>query len=311
MAMAPALAAAAELPADDVGETDGLGRFLAEIVRHPLLTAADEVRLAKRVERGDPAAKTQMIESNLRLVVSIAKQYRGLGLPFEDLIQEGAIGLNRAVEKFDWRRGHKFSTYATWWIRQAVQRAISRQSRTIRLPIHVIERRHRLVVAASDLESAFGREPTRRELSEATGLSLRQIDETVQACQPPASLEQPVASEADDALGDLVADEAAADPFERAAQQEERLRVRRGAGDSCPSASGSCWRSGSASTARAGRSRRSAAGSASRGSASASSSSRACGSWPRCRVPSAAARTGSRARAGSTARRTPRPSGRC
>jgi RNA polymerase primary sigma factor len=227
MAMAPAFATAAEPPADDVGETDGLGRFLGEIVRHPLLTPADEVRLAKRVERGDAAAKTRMIESNLRLVVSIAKQYRGLGLPFDDLIQEGAIGLNRAVEKFDWRRGHKFSTYATWWIRQAVQRAISRQARTIRLPIHVIERRHRLVAAASDLESALGREPTRRELSEATGLSLRQIDETVQACQPPVSLEQPVASEADDVLGDLVADEAAADPFERTAQQEERLRVRR------------------------------------------------------------------------------------
>jgi RNA polymerase primary sigma factor len=224
--MAPALAAATDPPADDIGETDGLARFLGEIVRHPLLTPADELRLAKRVERGDPAAKTRMIESNLRLVVSIAKQYRGLGLPFDDLIQEGAIGLNRAVEKFDWRRGHKFSTYATWWIRQAVQRAISRQSRTIRLPIHVIERRHRLLVAASDLESAFGREPTRRELSEATGLSLRQIDETVQACQPPASLEQPVASEAEEVLGDLVADEAAADPFERAAQQEERLRVR-------------------------------------------------------------------------------------
>jgi RNA polymerase primary sigma factor len=226
--MAPALATAPEPPANlDVGETDGLARFLREIVRHPLLTPAEEVRLAKRVERGDPAAKERMIESNLRLVVSIAKQYRGLGLPFDDLIQEGAIGLNRAVEKFDWRRGHKFSTYATWWIRQAVQRAISRQARTIRLPIHVLERRHRLLAAASDLESALGREATRQELSEATGLSLRQIDETVQACQPPASLEQPVASEADDALGDLVADEAADDPFERAAQDDERLRVRR------------------------------------------------------------------------------------
>ena len=225
--MARALAAAPQLPADDVRETDGLARFLGEIVRHPLLTPAEEVRLAKRVEHGDPDAKRRMIESNLRLVVSIAKQYRGLGLPFDDLIQEGAIGLNRAVEKFDWRRGHKFSTYATWWIRQAVQRAISRQARTIRLPIHVLERRHRLLAAASDLESAFGREPTRRELSEATGLSLRQIDETVQACQPPASLEQPVASEADDVLGDLVADDAAADPFDHAAQQEERLRVRR------------------------------------------------------------------------------------
>ena len=206
--------------------TDGLARFLGEIVRRPLLTPGEEVRLAKRVERGDLEAKRQMIESNLRLVVSIAKQYRGLGLPFDDLIQEGAIGLNRAVEKFDWRRGHKFSTYATWWIRQAVQRAISRQARTIRLPIHVLERRHRLLAAASDLESALGREPTRRELSEATGLSLRQIDETVQAAQPPASLEQPVAAEADDVLGDVVADEGAADPFERAALGDERRRIR-------------------------------------------------------------------------------------
>jgi RNA polymerase primary sigma factor len=225
--MAPVLATAPSLAADDRGETDGLARFLAEVVRHPLLTPAEEVRLARQVERGDAAAKQRMIESNLRLVVSIAKQYRGLGLPFDDLIQEGAIGLNRAVEKFDWRRGHKFSTYATWWIRQAVQRAISRQARTIRLPIHVLERRHRLLVAASDLESALGREATRRELSEATGMSLRQIDETVQACQAPTSLEQPVASEADDVLGDLVADEAAADPFEVAALRDEQLRIRR------------------------------------------------------------------------------------
>jgi RNA polymerase primary sigma factor len=229
--MAPALTAAPQLPADDVGETDGLARFLGEIVRNPLLTPAEEVRLAKRVERGDPVAKRRMIESNLRLVVSIAKQYRGLGVPFDDLIQEGAIGLNRAVEKFDWRRGHKFSTYATWWIRQAVQRVISRQARTIRLPIHVLERQHRLLVAASDLEGALGREPTRRELSEATGLSLRQIDETVQACQPPTSLEQPVTSEADDVLGDLVADEAADDPFERAARHEERRLVREALAD--------------------------------------------------------------------------------
>ena len=224
--MAPLLATVAPLPADDGGETDGLARFLAEIVRRPLLTPAEEVRLAKRVEHGDPAAKARMVESNLRLVVSIAKQYRGLGLPFDDLIQEGAIGLNRAVEKFDWRRGHKFSTYATWWIRQAVQRAISRQSRTIRVPVHVLERRHRLLAAASDLESAFGREPTRRELAEATGLSQRQIDETVQACQPPTSLEQPVASEADDVLGDVIADRAATDPFDRAALHDEQLRIR-------------------------------------------------------------------------------------
>jgi RNA polymerase primary sigma factor len=218
-----------ELPAaeerESGTESDGLQLFLNEITRRPLLTAADEVRLSKRVERGDPVAKQQMIESNLRLVVSVAKPYRGLGVPFLDLIQEGAIGLNRAVEKFDWRRGYKFSTYATWWIRQAVQRAVTRQARTIRVPVHIVERQHRLLRAASDLEAALGREPTRRELADATGLTQRQIDETVQATQAPVSLNQPVGTDAEDELCDLVPDEWADDPLEETEAVETRARV--------------------------------------------------------------------------------------
>ena len=216
------------LEADDrSGDTDGLQLFLNEITRRPLLNAAEEVQLSKRVERGDPVAKRRMIESNLRLVVSVAKPYRGLGVPFLDLIQEGSIGLNRAVEKFDWRRGYKFSTYATWWIRQAVQRAVTRQARTIRLPVHVVERQHRLLRAASDLEAALGREPTRRELADETGLTQRQIEETVQATQPPVSLNQSVGSEAEDELGDLVPDELAQDPVAETEALETRTRVLR------------------------------------------------------------------------------------
>jgi len=145
----------------------GVELFLAEIGRHRLLSAAEEVALAKRVERGDLSANKQMINANLRLVVSIAKRYRGLGVPFLDLIQEGALGLNRAVEKFDWRRGYKFSTYAHWWIRQAVERAIASQARTIRLPFHVIERRQKLARTARTLAPALGREPSLEELAEA------------------------------------------------------------------------------------------------------------------------------------------------
>ena len=161
------------------GSADSLQLFLADVGRHKLLTAADEVMLAKRIERGDPTAKRRMIESNLRLVVSIAKGYRGLGVPFLDLIQEGTLGLNRAVEKFDWRRGYKFSTYATWWIRQSVQRAVANHARTIRVPVHVVERQQKLSRAARRLEVELGREATKQELAEATGLPMQHIDEAL------------------------------------------------------------------------------------------------------------------------------------
>jgi RNA polymerase primary sigma factor len=175
-----------------VGAADSLQLFLADIGRHKLLTAAEEVMLAKAIERGDLTAKRRMIESNLRLVVSIAKGYRGLGVPFLDLIQEGTLGLNRAVEKFDWRRGYKFSTYATWWIRQSVQRAVANHARTIRVPVHVVERQQKLGRAARRLEVELGREATKEELAEATGLPIQHVDEALGAAQASVSLNQTV-----------------------------------------------------------------------------------------------------------------------
>src|SRR5215208_4105835 len=170
--------------------TDALQLFLREIGRHPLLTAADEVELSKRIERGDLAAKRRMVECNLRLVVSIARGYGGLGVPFLDLIQEGNIGLNRAVEKFDWRRGFKFSTYATWWIRQSIQRAVANQSQTIRIPVHVVERRQLLSRAANRLEVLLGRPATHDELAAETGLPIQHVEEALGAAEVSASLNQ-------------------------------------------------------------------------------------------------------------------------
>jgi RNA polymerase primary sigma factor len=186
---------------------DSLQLLLGEISSHKLLTAAEEVALAKRIERGDIEAKHRMVESNLRLVVSIAKRYQGLGLPLLDLIQEGAIGLNRAVEKFDWRRGHKFSTYATWWIRQAIQRAISNYARTIRIPVHALERRRTVELAVQRLEAELGRRPTRDELVAATGLSLRQVDEARDLARTTMSLNQLFGTNGDQTeLGELIPD---------------------------------------------------------------------------------------------------------
>jgi RNA polymerase primary sigma factor len=213
-------------PGAVVGAGDSLTLFMNRAGRYRLLTAADEVALAKRVERGDAAAKELMINSNLRLVISIAKRYQGRDVPLLDLIQEGVIGLNRAVEKFDWRRGFKFSTYATWWIRQACQRAVSNQSATIRVPTHVHERRVKISRASNQLQTKLGREPTREELAEATGLSLQHVDEALDAADAPVSLNQSIGASEDGELGDLFSDPAASDPAEEAADSYRNHVVR-------------------------------------------------------------------------------------
>jgi len=215
-------AAAAEIS----GTTDSLTLFMNAAGRYQLLTAAEEVSLAKRVERGDRAAKERMINSNLRLVVSIAKRYQGRGMQLGDLIQEGVIGLNRAVEKFDWRRGYKFSTYATWWIRQACQRAVSNQSATIRIPTHVHERRVKLSRARSRIQAATGEDPTVEELAKATGLDLVYVEEALGAVEASVSLNQAIGSDGDGEFGDLFADESAVDPSEEAGYALRRKFVR-------------------------------------------------------------------------------------
>ena len=213
--------------AEPTGAGDSLQLFLADVGRHKLLTAHEEVVLAKAIERGDDRAKRRMIESNLRLVVSIAKGYRGLGVPFLDLIQEGTLGLNRAVEKFDWRRGYKFSTYATWWIRQSVQRAVANHARTIRVPVHVVERQQKLSRAARRLEVELGREATKDELAEATGLPIQHVDEALGAAHASVSLNQTVGADDEGELGDLFADREAADPFDEAEESLRRQGVRK------------------------------------------------------------------------------------
>jgi RNA polymerase primary sigma factor len=214
------------LEPDAVGATDSLTLFMSEIGKHDLLTAAEEVELAKKVERGDKAAKERMINSNLRLVVSIARRYQGHGLALGDLIQEGVIGLNRAVEKFDWRRGFKFSTYATWWIRQACQRAISNQSRTIRVPAHVNERRVKLARLTRQFEVEHGREPTADELAAASGFELQHVEEALGAVEASVSLNQAIGADGDGELGDLFSDPGAVDPVEEAGDSLRRQAVR-------------------------------------------------------------------------------------
>jgi RNA polymerase primary sigma factor len=209
------------------GSTDAMTLFMSRAGRYPLLTAAEEIELAKRIERGDAKAKERMINSNLRLVISIAKRYQGHDVPLGDLVQEGVIGLNRAVEKFDWRRGFKFSTYATWWIRQACQRAISNLSKTIRVPTHVHERRLRLARVRAELVSKLDREPTREELAEAAGFSLQHVDEALDAADAPVSLNQRVGPEEESELGDLFGDPSAEDPAGEAVDSIRRLEVRR------------------------------------------------------------------------------------
>jgi RNA polymerase primary sigma factor len=185
--------------------TDALQLFLNEAGRWPLLTKEEEVELAKRVERGDAEAKERMINSNLRLVVSIAKKYQGHGLSLLDLIQEGIIGLIRAVEKFDWRRGYKFSTYATWWIRQAVQRGVANKSRTIRIPVHIVEREQKIARAERELTLKLERAPTDEEVAKTAKLSLKHVREVRGAARAVASLDKPLGTEGDTAFGDIVA----------------------------------------------------------------------------------------------------------
>jgi RNA polymerase primary sigma factor len=215
-----------DLTPAESGASDSLQLFLNEIGRYPLLTAAEEVALAKRIERGDLAAKEQMVNANLRLVVSLAKRYQGHGVPLLDLIQDGIIGLNRAVEKFDHRKGFKFSTYSTWWIRQACQRAISNQSATIRIPVHVQERRLKLRRARRRLETAQGRAPTVEELAAAAELKLSHTQEALDAVEASVSLNQRV-GEGDAELGELFADTTADDPIDLVAGSLEldSLRV--------------------------------------------------------------------------------------
>jgi len=194
--------------------TDSLQLFLKDIGKVPLLTAAQEVELAKRIERGDHRAKQEMIAANLRLVVSIAKNYRNQGLPFLDLIQEGTIGLVRAAEKFDHRRGFKFSTYATWWIRQAVARALADKSRTIRMPVHVVEKLNKIGRVERKLVGELGREPTSGEIALDLELDVDEVDQIRRSAQAPISLEKPVGDEEESEFGHFLADETASAPDE-------------------------------------------------------------------------------------------------
>jgi RNA polymerase primary sigma factor len=208
-----------------VATTDSLQLFLNEAARYALLTADEEVELAKRIERGDPEAKDRMINANLRLVVSIAKRYQGHGVALLDLIQEGVIGLIRAVEKFDWRRGFKFSTYATWWIRQAVQRGVANKARTIRIPTHVVEREQRINRAIRELTVKLGRDPTDQEIAKRTRLTLKHVREAMQAPRAVTSLDRPLGDDSGATFGELFSGDAA--PLEEEVEvslREDALR---------------------------------------------------------------------------------------
>jgi RNA polymerase primary sigma factor len=206
---------------------DSLRLYLRSIGRVGLLTAEEEVSLAKRIERGDMMAKQHMIEANLRLVVSIAKGYLGRGLTFLDLIQEGSLGLIRAVEKFDYRRGYKFSTYATWWIRQAVTRAIADKARTIRIPVHMVEKLNKVVHVERQLVQDLGREPTPEEIAAELECTAREVKDILRMSQLPVSLEKPIGEEEDSELGDFVQDDTAESPFELAVENLRRENVRK------------------------------------------------------------------------------------
>lgn len=200
-------------------ESGTLQLFFSQAARHPLLTAAQEVDLAKRIERGDLEAKEQMVNSNLRLVISNARKYQNLGLPLTDLIQEGVLGLIRAAEKFDWRRGFKFSTYATLWIRQSMQRALANTSRTIRIPVHIEQRQRKVAKVERELSNKLGREPTEEEVAQAAELELAEVIALREAPQATASLDKPVDEEGETSLGDLLASDAP-DPIDEVAEGE-------------------------------------------------------------------------------------------
>jgi RNA polymerase primary sigma factor len=206
---------------------DSLRLYLRSIGRVDLLTAEQEIELAKRIERGDINAKRHMVEANLRLVVSIAKGYLGRGLTFLDLIQEGSLGLIRAVEKFDYRRGYKFSTYATWWIRQAVTRAIADKARTIRIPVHMVEKLNRVTHVERQLVQRLGREPEPAEIAAELECTVREVRDILRVAQMPVSLEKPVGDEEESELGDFVADESVEQPYDAATENLQREDVQR------------------------------------------------------------------------------------
>ena len=233
------------------GAGDPVRRYLNEIGRIPLLSAQDEVRLAKAIEAGDERARQEMVTANLRLVVSVAKKYTGHDVPLLDLIQEGNSGLMRAVEKFDWRRGFKFSTYATWWIRQAITRAIAEQCRTIRLPVHTHDRLAKAARVRRDLQLTLGREPTDREIADDLGFSEEQMAALNRVARAPVSLDAPVGDEGGSSVGDLIPDAEAGEPLEEIAgklltehlsaaldqldpREQEVLRLRYGLGSESP-----------------------------------------------------------------------------
>ncbi|MGB9867837.1 MAG: RNA polymerase sigma factor RpoD [Bacillota bacterium] len=201
---------------EGVAIDDPVRMYLKEIGKVPLLTAEEEVELAKRIEQGDEEAKKKLIEANLRLVVSIAKKYVGRGMLFLDLIQEGNLGLIKAVEKFDYRKGYKFSTYATWWIRQAITRAIADQARTIRIPVHMVETINKLIRISRQLLQELGREPTPEEIAKEMGISEEKVREIMKIAQEPVSLETPIGEEEDSHLGDFIEDQDALAPAEAA-----------------------------------------------------------------------------------------------
>lgn len=221
---------------DELGEIadDSVRMYLREIGRIPLLTTEEEIRLAKRIEKGDVLAKKQLAEANLRLVVSISKKYIGRGLSLLDLIQEGNTGLMRAVEKFDYRKGFKFSTYATWWIRQAITRAIADQARTIRIPVHMIETINKLIRVQRQLVQDLGREPTPEEIAQEMGMDVDKVEHIIKISQETVSLEAPVGEEEDSRLGDFIEDDKNISPEESTSYQLLRDKIKEFLGDLSP-----------------------------------------------------------------------------